>query len=1132
VSGDPYWSSVVFLAKCNGANNSTTLVDEKGHTTAAVGNAKISTAQSKFGGAAAYFDGSGDRFYATDSADFAFGTADFTIEFFAYLINGGHGGNWARLLENYFYPNDGGWGFVCTGSDNPAYIRFDTSAGAPLITSLAPVPNNTWTHVAVSRASGVIRLFINGVVQGSYSTVRDFTRQRLSIGANSNGAGEAFNGYLDEIRLTKGVARYTADFTVPVAEFPTFATDAALIVPGLEATEFGATSVRNAYAELFPASWDSAQLPAGANVYNFNKQITAYPFTGQPEAPPSPVVYNLLQQVYSGYVATAFVAGTAWVSNYYRAMYPNGAAHAVFGTQSVYLGRRYVGPAYLPGTQTSFGTPFVAWDNRDVLPVWGDTSTFGTALVRDRAQRAYPAGRPSALAFGIPLVRDRAQRAYPFALLSSEYGTGFLYLRNRELFPSGILQWEFERDRFSNYNYVFNKNKRIGTNGYVDSRFPTTHYVYNNARALYARGENHFRAGVAFVAYRVRSFGVEWYTQEVFGTPYVRNYRTIISLDGWGWHSMKFGIPSKVWSNQQTTKPYSTYDHSGYGRPWVDYGLRGLYPSSILTQPAGTPYVAYRVRHIRPAGIQHGYMGTAALEEHHNIIKLWGFTKEGYGTPSVRNLTPMIYAYSNVAFLPGGKPKVQLMRRYITYPNVFVGDGVGTPYVSYRTRKIRPPAPDYLRWGNATVQFDQSQLVPPQQRILQDGSIQAGAGVVSYLDWEFPDTPYSGATIPFGSVRVRLNAIYPEWGGTLIKFGTPYVRDMTIFVNPGPADFAIGQASVLGGTKWLHPGGFLDTDVGGPQVVGTQIIRCGEKRDVLTSTWYAHEFHNYGSPVDAAYVWRAQTVGGTFGARTSCTLKHRRVYQYSATTYPPMWFYTGWRTTEGAFIAAEYGAPHVTHRPQHIRPTGLRAYARGLGIVENVGTKIIYPYGWEDPYFGPQEVQLQDYGPKTVTVPGLPPKGFGGHEVQLFNREVHPYGIYQFTSPRGAQYVGPYLRVYASPALDHSSFGTLYIDYRHRRVVQADVTDDRPPWSTSRAVRVYHEARGYFVEGSSFAVQFGGANVGHSLRQTEPDGWEEFETGFSYVPDSYPGLSRLRAQAFITHPNTSTMEFGNATVST
>jgi hypothetical protein len=491
----------------------------------------------------------------------------------------------------------------------------------------------------------------------------------------------------------------------------------------------------------------------------------------------------------------------------------------------------------------------------------------------------------------------------------------------------------------------------------------------------------------------------------------------------------------------------------------------------------------------------------------------------------------MIYAYSNVAFLPGGKPKVQLMRRYITYPNVFVGDGVGTPYVSYRTRKIRPPAPDYLRWGNATVQFDQSQLVPPQQRVLQDGSIQAGAGVVSYLDWEFPGTPYSGATIPFGPVRVRLNTIYPKWVGTLIKFGTPYVRDTTIFVDPGPADFAIGQASVFGGTKWLRPSGFLDTDIGWQHVVGAQIIRCGEKWDVPTSTWYAYSFHGYGDPTDNWYTWRAHTVGGTFGAKTSCTLKHRRIYPYSGYNFPGLWFYTGWRTTEGAFIAAEYGAPHVTHRPQHIRPTGLRAYARGLGIVENVGTKIIYPYGWEDPYFGPQEVQLQDYGPKTVAVPGLPPIGFGGHEVQLFNREVHPDSIDQFTSPLGAQYVGPYLRIYASPALDHSSFGTLYIDYLHRRVVQADVTDDRPPWSTSEAVRVYHEARGYFVEGSSFAVQFGGANVGHSLRQTEPDGWEEFETGFSYVPDSYPGLSKLRAQAFITHPNTSTMEFGNATVS-
>ena len=92
------------------------------------------------------------------------------------------------------------------------------------------------------------------------------------------------------------------------------------------------------------------------------------------------------------------------------------------------------------------------------------------------------------------------------------------------------------------------------------------------------------------------------------------------------------------------------------------------------------------------------------------------------------------------------------------------------------------------------------------------------------------------------------------------------------------------------------------------------------------------------------------------------------------------------------------------------------------------------------------------------------------------------------------------------------------------------MTDDMEPWQTSTATKVKHQARGYFIDGSDFGVQFGLADVGNRVKYVGPAGWEEFETGFSYVPTSYPGLSKLKAQAFIMQPYTSTMEFGNGTV--
>ena len=872
-------------------------------------------------------------------------------------------------------------------------------------------------------------------------------------------------------------------------------------------------------AVLKPHAWDNLIFQNFTTVKNFFQYIRVYPFTGQPITPPSPKVYNLLQFLRPTGADTVFAGGLPQVSNYYRWMYVPGLAVVhTFGTTKVNLGRRYITYVYLPGTQTSFGSPFIAWCNRTISPNGLASTLYGTATVRGKAQRCYPVGRASTLLFGVPQVRERTQRCYPFALDSNLYGTGFVYLYTQQIKPPSLLQWDFDKDRFGYYSNVYTKNKKITTNGYDSSRFSMGGLVYNGARRISVWATIPMtRYGKAFAAYRVRSFGVEWYTQEVFGTPYVRT-RQVISLDGWGWRSTKFGIPSRVWSNMQFIKPFSTYEQTGYGRQWVSYGLRDLRPSAILTQPAGTPFVSYNPRYIKPAGIQHGYVGTLHLETHQNIIKLWGYLNEGYGEPRIYNNTPEIHVYGAITYLPGGAPSVSLMRRYLHVPQGQDSAIVGDPFISYRTRKIRTPSPDYLRWGNALVQFDQSQLAPPQQKIVPD-SIQGGAGVVPNWEWGYSEAPFSGQTIPLGRPYIRLNTIYPDSLGTVDKFGELFTRSMAIMCDPGPSTTEIGTPTLSGGTKWITlptSNGEGDTKFGTTHVVGDQYIDCGRAWDATTSTWRANNYHTYGNEDANWFVWWAQTVGPTFGARTTVTNHHRRIYINSH-----YMDYQGF---------AVYGRPRISTRPQYIRPAGVLAYKRGLPDVSHAGMKPLYAFSWEDNAFGSAELHVQEYGPKWLYPAGFREEDFGVTRVELKHRRVYPSGVYGFTSPRGAQYVGPYLRIYADPGLDHSEFGTLYIDYRHRRVYQLDVTDDMEPWQTSKAVRVKHQARGYYIEGSNFRVQFGVADVGNRVKRVRPTGWEEFETGFSYVPTSYPGLSKLKAQAFIMQPYTSTMEFGNGTV--
>jgi len=206
VDNDIYFNNVSLLLHFDGANSSTTFTDssENSKTLTANGNAQISTAQSKFGGASGLFDGSGDEVSFANSSDFAF-SGDFTIEAFVYIVVSD-----TTDRNIYITANNGGLSFglngkkLQVGANNVAY---DVKTSADIATS-------QWVHVAASRSGTTLRLFVNGTQDGSATITRTYT----SSGSHYIGSGGSlnyFNGYIDELRITKGVARYTANFTPP-----------------------------------------------------------------------------------------------------------------------------------------------------------------------------------------------------------------------------------------------------------------------------------------------------------------------------------------------------------------------------------------------------------------------------------------------------------------------------------------------------------------------------------------------------------------------------------------------------------------------------------------------------------------------------------------------------------------------------------------------------------------------------------------------------------------------------------------------------------------------------------------------------------------------------------------------------
>jgi len=219
ICADQHWANVVLLCGFNGADGATTTSDDSNsaHALTFVGNAQIDTAESKFGGASLLLDGSGDRLTASDSDDWALG-GQWTVECWV---------RWITLDSNNrgIIGQDGGIanGWTLTGSATIGEISFAVGASV-YTTSGAGMTTGVWYHVAADMdGSGKLRIYLDGVMKGSaFPSAVGNSTAALGIGAQRSTGTVDMNGWLDELRITNGAARYASDsgFTVPTAAYP------------------------------------------------------------------------------------------------------------------------------------------------------------------------------------------------------------------------------------------------------------------------------------------------------------------------------------------------------------------------------------------------------------------------------------------------------------------------------------------------------------------------------------------------------------------------------------------------------------------------------------------------------------------------------------------------------------------------------------------------------------------------------------------------------------------------------------------------------------------------------------------------------------------------------------------------
>jgi hypothetical protein len=229
-----------------------------------VGDAKTNNTVNQWAPSSMRFDGSGDYLAFPSSPAFGLGNGNFTIELWVRPITqGGHGSGNNDCLLDFRPAGQGAYGTLYLFNNGAGLYWYVSSANR--ITG-GPISNNVWSYVAVVRSSGNTRLYINGVQTGStFADSTNYLTSPLWIGQFNDGAGSGFfDGYIQDLRITQGVARTVT--ALPIGAF----------------IDYGGASVAYSVPEsptvgtVTQLSSTSVSVPFTAPLFNGNIAITSY----------------------------------------------------------------------------------------------------------------------------------------------------------------------------------------------------------------------------------------------------------------------------------------------------------------------------------------------------------------------------------------------------------------------------------------------------------------------------------------------------------------------------------------------------------------------------------------------------------------------------------------------------------------------------------------------------------------------------------------------------------------------------------------------------------------------------------------------------------------------------------------
>lgn len=241
---DYLYAHVSALLHMDGADASTTFTDQTGKAWATNGNAQIDTAQSKFGGASGLFDGSGDFLKHNHHPSFSM-SGDFTVE--AWVRPDVNTSQRTIVSKRGTGVAENEWSLVMTAAGKAQFTVFEDVTGTGFFAvGTTTLAINTWHHIAGVRNGTDLLIFVNGVLEATAAgpAAVNVDVAPLYIGRDSDtNTTRDWDGWMDEVRITQGVAWYTANFTPAAAAFPNPAIGAWSSITDPRAIPIGTTGI-------------------------------------------------------------------------------------------------------------------------------------------------------------------------------------------------------------------------------------------------------------------------------------------------------------------------------------------------------------------------------------------------------------------------------------------------------------------------------------------------------------------------------------------------------------------------------------------------------------------------------------------------------------------------------------------------------------------------------------------------------------------------------------------------------------------------------------------------------------------------------------------------------------------------